>query len=103
MAAADGSPGAADGATVPGSWSLLQAPCGRAQAFECMVGYCQIRQFDESPGSSRNGVAVNCTTSLPAKASRISDQLRAATWRASSTNRCEHSRSNVARASGALA
>jgi hypothetical protein len=45
MAAADGwgSSPAADEATARESCPLLQAPCGRSRAFECMVCHCQVR------------------------------------------------------------
>jgi len=55
MAGADGSPRAPDEATAPESWPLLQASCGRAQTFECMVCHCQIRQFGELPGDHFGG------------------------------------------------
>ena len=50
-----GSLGAADDAAAPGSWPLLQTPCGGAQSLECTVCHCQIAQFDESPGDHFEG------------------------------------------------
>jgi hypothetical protein len=49
------SPRAAYEAAAPESWPLLQARCGRAQAFECMVCHCQIRQFEKRPGDHFEG------------------------------------------------
>ena len=55
MTAADGSRGAVGGAAVPGLSPLLQAPCDRARAFECMVYHRQLKQSGESPGDHLEG------------------------------------------------
>lgn len=55
VTAADGSRGAVGGAAVPGLSPLLQAPCDRARAFECMVYHRQLKQSGESPGDHLEG------------------------------------------------
>ena len=46
---------AVGGAAVPGLSPLLQAPCDRARAFECMVYHRQLKQSGESPGDHLEG------------------------------------------------
>jgi hypothetical protein len=54
MAAADGHHGPLTNHGA-GIRPLLQASCGPAQAFECMVCHCQVRQFGELPGDHFEG------------------------------------------------